>query len=58
MIFGTGFPPFRGGLCRFADSIGLDKIQAELERLSELHGERLAPSAALRARVAKGGKFY
>ena len=26
MIFGTGFPPFRGGLLKFADSEGLKKI--------------------------------
>ncbi len=25
MIMGTGFPPFRGGLLRYADSIGIDQ---------------------------------
>jgi 3-hydroxyacyl-CoA dehydrogenase/enoyl-CoA hydratase/3-hydroxybutyryl-CoA epimerase len=58
MIFGTGFPPFRGGLLRYADSIGLDKVVAELERLSELHGPRLAPSPALRALAKDKGRFY
>lgn len=58
MIFGTGFPPFRGGLCRYADNVGLTKIVAELERLSELHGARLKPSEALK-KFAKGkGTFY
>ncbi len=58
MIFGTGFAPFRGGLCRYADSVGLERIVAELERLSEIHGARLAPSQALRDFAASGGKFY
>ncbi len=57
MIFGTGFPPFRGGLLKWADSLGVDKIVAELERLGELHGARLQPSSALRE-IAKRGGFY
>ena len=28
MVFGIGFPPFRGGLCRWADSEGLPTIVA------------------------------
>jgi 3-hydroxyacyl-CoA dehydrogenase/enoyl-CoA hydratase/3-hydroxybutyryl-CoA epimerase len=58
MIFGTGFPPFRGGLCRFADTIGLKKIEAELERMSAMLGARMIPSAALRSRAAATGRFY
>lgn len=58
MIFGTGFAPFRGGLCRYADSVGLDKVVAELERLSDIHGARLAPSQALKDYASSGGKFY
>jgi len=59
MIFGTGFPPFRGGLCRWADSIGLNKVQAELERLSEAHGLRLKPTTALMKMAATdSSKFY
>lgn len=58
MIFGTGFAPFRGGLCRYADSVGLERVVAELDRLSEQHGPRLAPSDALRNFAKNGGKFY
>ncbi len=57
MIFGTGFPPFRGGLCKYADSVGLNKIVTELDGLSKLYGARLAPSAALKEFAAKGS-FY
>jgi 3-hydroxyacyl-CoA dehydrogenase/enoyl-CoA hydratase/3-hydroxybutyryl-CoA epimerase len=58
MIMGTGFPPFRGGLLRYADQVGLSKVVAELERLSQSHGARLEPSSALKS-LAKGrGRFY
>jgi 3-hydroxyacyl-CoA dehydrogenase/enoyl-CoA hydratase/3-hydroxybutyryl-CoA epimerase len=57
MIFGTGFPPFKGGLLRYADSVGLDKIVAELERLSLTMGERMKPSEALKKFAARGS-FY
>jgi 3-hydroxyacyl-CoA dehydrogenase/enoyl-CoA hydratase/3-hydroxybutyryl-CoA epimerase len=57
MIFGVGFPPFRGGLCRYADSIGLEKIVKELERLTAIYGARFKPTDALK-RAATKGKFY
>lgn len=57
MIFGTGFPPFRGGLCRYADSIGLKKIEGELERLAGIYGKRFAPTAGLKKYLAQGS-FY
>src|SRR5262249_54593279 len=43
MIFGIGFPPFRGGLLRYADSVGVDRIFARLDDLSERLGPRFAP---------------
>lgn len=58
MIMGTGFPPFRGGLLRYADHIGVAKIVARLEDLEKQHGKRFAPTAALRRRAASGAKFY
>ncbi|HEX9944942.1 MAG TPA: 3-hydroxyacyl-CoA dehydrogenase NAD-binding domain-containing protein [Thermoanaerobaculia bacterium] len=57
LIFGTGFPPFRGGLCRWADQEGPGQIIATLERLESAVGSRLRPSDALRATAAAGG-FY
>ena len=33
MIMGTGFPPFRGGLLRYADSIGIDQLVTDMEDL-------------------------
>jgi len=57
MIFATGFPPFRGGLCRWADHEGLPRLVATLERLEVAAGERFRPSDALRA-TAEAGGFY
>ncbi|HEY9423014.1 MAG TPA: 3-hydroxyacyl-CoA dehydrogenase NAD-binding domain-containing protein, partial [Thermoanaerobaculia bacterium] len=57
LIFGTGFPPFRGGLCRWADQEGLGGIVATLERLESAVSERFRPSEALRATAGAGG-FY
>ena len=57
MIFGTGFAPFRGGLCRWADHQGLSQIVTELDRMATAVAERYAPSAALRAAADRGG-FY
>jgi 3-hydroxyacyl-CoA dehydrogenase/enoyl-CoA hydratase/3-hydroxybutyryl-CoA epimerase len=57
LIFGTGFPPFRGGLCRWADQAGLSQIIAALERLESSVGDRFRPSDALRE-TAEAGGFY
>jgi len=58
LIFGTGFAPFRGGLLRYADSIGLDKIIEELQRFSELFGARFTPAKSLLQINKMFGKFY
>lgn len=57
LILGTGFPPFRGGLCKWADQEGLGRIIATLERLESAVGGRFQPSEALRA-TAEAGGFY
>jgi 3-hydroxyacyl-CoA dehydrogenase/enoyl-CoA hydratase/3-hydroxybutyryl-CoA epimerase len=55
MVYGTGFPPFRGGLCRWADQQGVGRLVVELERLSAAVGERFEPSHALREAASAGG---
>jgi 3-hydroxyacyl-CoA dehydrogenase/enoyl-CoA hydratase/3-hydroxybutyryl-CoA epimerase len=52
LLFGTGFPPFHGGLCRWADRQGLARLLAELEALAVQHGERFAPCGHLRGRAS------
>ncbi len=57
MILGTGFPPFRGGLCRWADAQGAARLLEALERLEGKQGPRFQPSKAMREVAAAGG-FY
>lgn len=57
MVFGTGFPPFRGGPLRWADTLGPGEIFSVLEDLAGAHGAHLAPSEALRT-AAQEGRFY
>lgn len=47
LILGIGFPPFRGGLLRYADSLGTSYIVDKLKRLQEDAGDRFAPSELL-----------
>ena len=59
LIFGIGFPPFRGGLLRYADSEGLDKIHAALKNFSEtVDRERYTPSSYLTDLVESKTTFY
>ena len=58
VIFGFGFPPFRGGLLREADRAGLPWVVSRLEEYAARHGKRLEPAALLRDMAAKGESFY
>jgi 3-hydroxyacyl-CoA dehydrogenase/enoyl-CoA hydratase/3-hydroxybutyryl-CoA epimerase len=59
MIMGTGFPVFRAGLLRYADSIGCDKIVETLQRFKQKYkSERFLPCDYL-LELAKGkSRFY
>jgi 3-hydroxyacyl-CoA dehydrogenase/enoyl-CoA hydratase/3-hydroxybutyryl-CoA epimerase len=58
MIFGTGFPPFRGGLMRYADVVGAPAITATLDTFSRTYGNRFEPCTRLRSMAAANGKFF
>ncbi len=57
MIMGTGFPPFRGGLCRWADTEGVATLAERMQQFAASVGERYRPSSAFEKVVAEGG-FY
>jgi 3-hydroxyacyl-CoA dehydrogenase/enoyl-CoA hydratase/3-hydroxybutyryl-CoA epimerase len=57
MIFGAGFPPFRGGLMRHADALRLPHVIARLDALAAERGPRFKP-AALLARLAASGETF
>jgi len=58
MVLGTGFPPFRGGVLRYADSVGIPQIVETLQTLAATYGSRFEPSALLRSMVQKRETFY
>jgi 3-hydroxyacyl-CoA dehydrogenase/enoyl-CoA hydratase/3-hydroxybutyryl-CoA epimerase len=58
MIMGTGFPPFRGGLCRYADTLGPQAILEKLKKYEAKLGLRFRPSEAIVKRAKSGQKFY
>lgn len=57
MIMGTGFPPFRGGLLRWADGEGLAAIVERLDQLTAEKGGRFEPAPLLRSMAASGQRF-
>jgi 3-hydroxyacyl-CoA dehydrogenase/enoyl-CoA hydratase/3-hydroxybutyryl-CoA epimerase len=57
MIFGAGFPPFRGGPMRWADSIGLKQVEARIGALRAEKGERFAPAPRLTELARADGSF-
>ena len=57
-VFGLGYPPFEGGPFFHMDSIGLDKVVENMERLATEHGERFQPAQILRDMAKKGETFF
>jgi len=57
LIYGIGFPPFRGGLLFWADSLGAEALLERLELLTPL-GKRYEPTETLQKMAAGGRKFY
>jgi len=59
MIMGTGFPPFRGGLLRYADSIGINELVEGLEKLeARFKDGRFKPCGYILELKSQGKKFY
>lgn len=57
MVMGTGFPPYRGGVLRWADTEGLDTIVERLESFRERHGPRFRPAPLLASLADEGRTF-
>jgi 3-hydroxyacyl-CoA dehydrogenase / enoyl-CoA hydratase / 3-hydroxybutyryl-CoA epimerase len=58
LVFGVGFPPFRGGLLRYADSIGIDPLMDKFKHLQNSYGERFSPCEKLKAMHADKRGFF
>ena len=53
-INGYGFPAYKGGPMHWADSIGLDKVLADIKRFHLAYGERWRPAPLLEKLVSEG----
>lgn len=58
LVLGIGFPPFRGGLLRYADTIGVAEIISKLENIYKKCGWNTEVSAYLKKLAAEGRGFY
>ncbi|MBN8431919.1 fatty acid oxidation complex subunit alpha FadB [Microbulbifer salipaludis] len=57
LVYGIGFPPFRGGIFAWLDSIGLDNFVKMAEKHSDL-GELYKPTDGMREMAASGKTYY
>jgi 3-hydroxyacyl-CoA dehydrogenase/enoyl-CoA hydratase/carnithine racemase len=58
IIYGLGFPPYRGGILRYADAWGIRNVYEHLLKLEKEHGVRLKPSLLLKEMAESGRTFY
>lgn len=58
MVLGTGFPVFRGGPLRYAESLGLNKVVTDMDAIHSRAGEKFAPCDLLRQHAQDGTTFY
>jgi 3-hydroxyacyl-CoA dehydrogenase/enoyl-CoA hydratase/3-hydroxybutyryl-CoA epimerase len=56
-VLGLGFAPFRGGLAKFADDVGLAEVERRLDELTVRHGPRFAPAELLRRLASEHRSF-
>jgi len=58
MIYGTGFPPYRGGILRYADKWGLAKVHQSLQDLESRYGVHFKPANLIKEMAENNKKFY
>ncbi|MGD9080176.1 MAG: 3-hydroxyacyl-CoA dehydrogenase NAD-binding domain-containing protein [Desulfobacterales bacterium] len=58
LIYGLGFPPYRGGILRYADKWGLKNVCQNLIDLEKQYGPRFKPADLIKEMAEKGKTFY
>jgi 3-hydroxyacyl-CoA dehydrogenase/enoyl-CoA hydratase/carnithine racemase len=58
MVYGTGFPPYRGGILRYADAWGIRNVYEHLLRLEQEQGVRFKSASLLKEMAESGRTFY
>lgn len=57
LIFGIGFPPFRGGACRYMDTVGMGQFVDICDQYSDL-GKLYQPTDRMRDMAANGESYF
>jgi 3-hydroxyacyl-CoA dehydrogenase/enoyl-CoA hydratase/3-hydroxybutyryl-CoA epimerase/enoyl-CoA isomerase len=57
LLYGIGFPPFRGGVFRWMDTVGLAHIAEQSEKFASL-GKAYQLTDGMRAKLAAGETYY
>jgi 3-hydroxyacyl-CoA dehydrogenase/enoyl-CoA hydratase/3-hydroxybutyryl-CoA epimerase/enoyl-CoA isomerase len=57
LIFGIGFPPFRGGALRYIDSVGIEEFNKIADKYADL-GALYTPTEGMREMAKAGKKFF
>lgn len=58
LIMGTGFPPFRGGLLKDCDNLGIPAVKEKLDRYSRKAGHRFSPVSMITKMAQEDTGFY
>jgi len=58
IVYGLGFPPYRGGILRYADAWGIRNVYEHLLKLEQEHGVRFKPASLLKEMAESGRTFY
>jgi len=58
MIYGTGFPPYRGGILRYADQWGIKNVYEKLVALEKQYGPLFKPADLIKEMAESGKTFY
>jgi 3-hydroxyacyl-CoA dehydrogenase/enoyl-CoA hydratase/carnithine racemase len=58
LIYGLGFPPYRGGILRYADKQGLKNVYQKLVDLEKQYGPRFKPTDLIKEMAETGKTFY
>jgi 3-hydroxyacyl-CoA dehydrogenase/enoyl-CoA hydratase/3-hydroxybutyryl-CoA epimerase/enoyl-CoA isomerase len=58
VIYGLGFPPFRGGVLRYADFVGLKALCEKADQYSGRLGKLYEPTESMRKLAESGKSFY
>jgi len=58
VIYGLGFPPYRGGILRYADAWGIRNVYEHLSKLEQEYGVRFKPASLLKEMADSRRTFY